>query len=167
MSCYPFRAMTRGSVLIVAAALTAQAQAPGSKRTTSAVGQLGLTDAAAPAPPSLPQQPGLTIVQAVQDDTLRGNARGDYEAVIIVTSFSAAGSELAASALVRNTAGRREWLHVRRTVTASDLRTAHPDPRIRHEGCRAAPRNDGLGTVARGDGRRTQGQRGGAGAQLR
>ena len=73
---------------------------------------------------SIPHRPGMTIVQAVQGDTLRGNSRGDYEVVTAVTSFSDRGITLASSAYVRSNAGRREWLHVGRTVTATDLRRA-------------------------------------------
>ena len=76
------------------------------------------------APTAIPLRPGLTVVQAVQGDTLRGNARGDYEAVIAVAAVSESGVELQSTAFVRNYAGRRDWIHVRRTVPLSDLRTA-------------------------------------------
>jgi hypothetical protein len=72
----------------------------------------------------VPQRPGLTLVQAVQGDTLLGNSRGDYELAITLTAISPAGAELTASSLVRNYVGRREWLHFRRTVLMADLRFA-------------------------------------------
>jgi outer membrane protein OmpA-like peptidoglycan-associated protein len=74
--------------------------------------------------PALPQRPGLTIVSAVAGDTFLGNRRGDYEMAVTVASLSAAGAELTASSFVRNNAGKHEWLRFRRTVPASDLRTA-------------------------------------------
>ena len=75
-------------------------------------------------PIAIPLRPGVTIVQAVQGDTLRGNARGDYEAVITVAAVSESGVELQSAAFVKNYAGRRDWIRVRRTVPLSDLRTA-------------------------------------------
>jgi outer membrane protein OmpA-like peptidoglycan-associated protein len=73
---------------------------------------------------TVPQRPGLTIVSAVAGDTYLGNRRGDYEMAVTVASLSAAGTELTASSFVRNNAGKHEWLSFRRTVPASDLRTA-------------------------------------------
>jgi outer membrane protein OmpA-like peptidoglycan-associated protein len=75
-------------------------------------------------PTSIPLRPGLTVVQAVQGDTLRGNAQGDYEAVITVVALSASSVELLSTAFVRNSDGRREWLRVHRAVPLSDLRSA-------------------------------------------
>ena len=84
---------------------------------------LALATLQAPAfPASIPHRPGLTIVQAVEGDMLRGNSRGDYEAVIVVTSFSERAVTLSGSALVWSNAGRREWLRVGRTVSVDDLR---------------------------------------------
>ena len=76
------------------------------------------------APTAIPLRAGVTIVQAVQGDTLRGSTRGDYEAIITVASVSESAVELRSTAFVRNYAGRREWLRVGRTVSLSDLRTA-------------------------------------------
>jgi outer membrane protein OmpA-like peptidoglycan-associated protein len=72
----------------------------------------------------VPQRPGLTIVSAVAGDTHLGNSRGDYEMAVTVASLSEAGTELTASSFVRNEAGKRQWLRFRRTVPASDLRSA-------------------------------------------
>ena len=71
---------------------------------------------------AVPQRAGLTLVSAVQGDTVLGNQRGDYELAVTVTGISETGIELLASSLVRNDAGRREWLQFRRTVTRDDLR---------------------------------------------
>lgn len=79
---------------------------------------------ASQAPTSIPLRPGLTLVQAVQGDTLRGNARGDYEAVITVAAVSESRVELLSTAFVRNYDGRRDWIRVRRAVPLSDLRAA-------------------------------------------
>ena len=49
MSLSPLRVLTSSCVLMVAGGLAADAQSPGSRRTTSAVEQLGLTDRAVPA----------------------------------------------------------------------------------------------------------------------
>ena len=73
---------------------------------------------------AVPQRPGLTIVSAVAGDTQLGNRRGDYEIAVTVTSHSATGAELQASSFVRNYAGKHEWLHFRRSIPASDLRSA-------------------------------------------
>jgi outer membrane protein OmpA-like peptidoglycan-associated protein len=73
---------------------------------------------------AVPQRPGLTIVSAVAGDTLRGNRRGDYEIAVTLTSLSPTGAELQASSFVRNYAGKHEWLHFRRSIPASDLRSA-------------------------------------------
>jgi outer membrane protein OmpA-like peptidoglycan-associated protein len=73
---------------------------------------------------SIPHRDGLTIVQAIAGDTLRGSARGDYEATIVVTDFASHGVEFFSRAFVRNDAGQRAWLSVRRTVRVEDLRAA-------------------------------------------
>ncbi len=73
---------------------------------------------------AVPQRAGLTIVSAVAGDSFLGNRRGDYEIAVTVTSISPTGAELQASSFVRNYAGQHEWLLFRRSIPASDLRSA-------------------------------------------
>ena len=63
-------------------------------------------------------------MSAVAGDSFRGNRRGDYEIAVTVTSLSQTGAELQASSFVRNYAGQHEWLRFRRSILASDLRSA-------------------------------------------
>ena len=81
---------------------------------------------------SIPHRDGLTIVQAIAGDTLRGSARGDYEATIVVTDFASHGVEFFSRAFVRNDAGQRAWLSVRSTERRGPPGGPHPDPRLRH-----------------------------------
>lgn len=74
--------------------------------------------------PAVPQRPGLTVVSAVAGDTVLGNRRGDYELAVTLTALSESGAQLSATSFVRNDAGRHEWLRLRRTVPASDLRAS-------------------------------------------
>ncbi len=72
-------------------------------------------------PASLPMQPGVTIVQAVTGDTYQGR---DYEAVITIESVADSIVTLGSTAFVKDRAGVRRWLSMRRTVRADDLRAA-------------------------------------------
>jgi outer membrane protein OmpA-like peptidoglycan-associated protein len=80
-----------------------------------------------PVPPSIPMEPGLTIVQSVAGDAYQGR---DYEAVIAIDDVSGRGGgpqdlSLTSAAFVKDRAGERRWLSVRRTVLGADLRSAH------------------------------------------
>ena len=70
---------------------------------------------------SLPMQPGVSIVQVVSGDSYQAR---DYEAIITVESVAGGNVTLGSTAFVKDRAGVRRWLSMRRTVGADDLRAA-------------------------------------------
>lgn len=79
-----------------------------------------------PPPLPLPMDPGLTIVQAVTGDAYQGR---DYEAVISIYGVAGGGRgpcdvSFKSVAFVKDRAGKRRWLSVRRTVLGADLQAA-------------------------------------------
>lgn len=72
-------------------------------------------------PVALPMGPGVTIVQVVSGDSYQGR---DYEAVIAIESVAGRNLTLGSTAFVKDRAGVRRWLSMRRTVGADDLRAA-------------------------------------------
>jgi outer membrane protein OmpA-like peptidoglycan-associated protein len=70
---------------------------------------------------SLPVQAGVTMVQVVSGDAYQAR---DYETVIAIESATGGNVTLGSTAFVKDRAGVRRWLAVRRTVLADDLRGA-------------------------------------------
>ena len=70
---------------------------------------------------SLPVQAGVTMVQVVSGDAYQAR---DYETVITIESAAGGNVTLGSTAFVKDRAGVRRWLAVRRTVLADDLRGA-------------------------------------------
>ena len=69
----------------------------------------------------LPVQAGVTMVQVVSGDAYQAR---DYETVITIESAAGGNVTLGSTAFVKDRAGVRRWLGVRRTVLADDLRGA-------------------------------------------